>query len=271
MTNSDLISKFDGRKQRAAGDIPRLIEEISYHRRRIRLAVVLSNLSLRHLDLGMHAYFVMGDMAMLRQHFHVASKLRVASINEDGRATFELDIPFLFAMLSDSPEVINSLSTLEPSKYVHERDDPRRPQYYVHMLQLALRDDHTLLREKIALAARKAGKSYREEFAAGQDLYSLLLARDKAGLEARLNRRARIKSVNPWIEDFIAGAAMVEAKLCWLKGIPVQIDNPLIPMALLPVQPLAHYGDVYEFLQPGWKPPLQGALGKLISRLKSRK
>ena len=216
----------------------------------------------------MHAYFVMGDVELLKQHFHVASRLHAVSMNDDGGPTTFQFLSFLVALLSDSPTVIESFSTREPREYVSARDDPRYSQFHAHMFQLVLQDNRALLREKIAIATRKAGKRYREEFAAGRDLYSLLLAHDKTGLELRLDRLARIKSVNPWIEDFIAGAAMVEAKLCWLKGIPVEINNPLIPMALLPVQPLAHYDDVYDFLRPGWKPPLQGALGKLLSRLR---
>lgn len=253
---------------------PELLAELTtvadwyrYGWKRLRRGVVLGHLARNHVGLGVNAYFVQGDLQQLKQHFHVASVLYAYSVNEDGGPAFELDTSFLVALLSDSPKVIKLFSTLKPSEFAPARDDPRQSQFYAHMFQLVLQDDRALLREKIALAARKAGKRDRGEFAAGQDLYSLLLARDKAGLEARLDRRARIKSVNPWVEDFIAGAAMVEAKLCWLKGIPVQINNPLIPMALLPVQPLAHYDDVYDFLQPGWKPPLQGALGKLIARL----
>ena len=267
MRDADPLTKFERRKQRADGDIPRLLDAITYQRRYVRLGVVLSMLSRRHVDLGMHAYFVMGDMALLKQHFYVASKLYAVSLHEDG-GPISLDLgSFLVALLSDSPMVIKLFSTLEQSNDEAALDDPRYSQFYAHMSQLVLRDDHTLLRQKIAVAAREAGKSHRDEFAPGQDLYSLLLTRDKAGLEARLDRRARDTSINPWIEDFFAGAAMLEAKLCWLKGIPVQTDNAMIPMALLPVQPLAQYDDVYEFLQLGWKPPLQGALGRLISKL----
>jgi len=269
MRDADPLTKFERRKRRADSDIPRLLDAITYQRRHVRLGVVLSMLSRRHVDLGMHAYFVMGDMALLKQHFYVASKLCAVSLHEDG-GPISLDLDsFLVALLSDSPTVITLFSTLEQSDAEAPPDDPRYSQFYAHMFQLVLRDDHALLRQKIAVAAREAGKSHRNEFATGQDLYSLLLTGDKAGLEARLDQRARDTSVNPWIEDFFAGAAMLEAKLCWLKGIRVQTENAMIPMTLLPVQPLAQYDNVYEFLQPGWKPPLQGALGRLIStRLK---
>lgn len=55
----------------------------------------------------------------------------------------------------------------------------------------------------------------------------------------------------------------METKLCWLKGINIQIDSPLVPMALMPVKPLDYYDEVYEFLQADWVPPVQGLMGKV--------
>jgi hypothetical protein len=62
---------------------------------------------------------------------------------------------------------------------------------------------------------------------------------------------------------FLAGQSTVRAKLCWIKGIPLQIEGPWVPMELMPIQPLAHYDDEYEFLKPGWVPPPQGLAGKI--------
>jgi Immunity protein 49 len=268
MYNETPEEKFARVAPQLSSELAEAADEIRYGWNRLRRGAAFSSLAGNHCGLGVHAYFVENKLPSLKQHFYVASKLYAASVNQDGGTTFQIDMDFLFALLSDSTEVIDTFARLEPAEYLVDRDNPRSPRYYVHMLQLALRDEHDALREKIFIAAKRAGKRYREEFAARRDIYSLLLARDKAGLEEKLARNARVKCVNPWVEDFISVHAMLPAKLCWIKGIHVQIDSPLIPMALLPVEPSQHYDDVYDFLRPGWKPPLQGALGKLWNRVR---
>ena len=57
--------------------------------------------------------------------------------------------------------------------------------------------------------------------------------------------------------------ALPISKLCWLKGIEVEIDHPLFPMELLPLKPLEHYDDVYDFLSSDWTPPTQNFIQKI--------
>ncbi|MCR8961060.1 immunity 49 family protein [Variovorax sp. S2] len=205
----------------------------------------------------------------LKQHFYVASKLTLASVGQDGGAEFHLAGNFLYGLLSDNIEVINALANVETPDFIRERDNPLWARFHVHMLQLAIRDEHEALQAKIEKLAKNGKKPEREECAKGQDFYSLLLKRDKAGLERLIqDRHAPIKSVNAHIKDFMSYLGTLETKLCWLKGIPVQIENPLVPMELMPIEPLAHYDDEYEFLKPGWVPPAQGLLGKVSRWLK---
>jgi hypothetical protein len=39
-------------------------------------------------------------------------------------------------------------------------------------------------------------------------------------------------------------------------------------MDLMPVKPLAHYDDVYDFVKPGWVPPSAGLLARVSRWLK---
>lgn len=43
-------------------------------------------------------------------------------------------------------------------------------------------------------------------------------------------------------------------KLAWMNGLEIELDNPLVPMELMPVKPLDHYNYHYDFLDPNWKP-----------------
>jgi hypothetical protein len=225
-----------------------------------------------HISLGMYGYFVEENIHTFKQNFYIASKLGAASAKEDGGETLSMDDSFLYPLLSDSAEIINTYSRLEPEEYLKNRDNPRAPQFFVHMIQLVLRDEHEALRVKIEKGARGSGKLYREEFKAGQDFYSLLLKRDWQALEARILKEAQFWETiikkgkmtgNPWTEDFLATNAVMYAKLCWMKGIEVQVDSPLVPKDLLPVAPLPYYDDPYDFLKPGWVPPPRGLLSKI--------
>lgn len=162
-------------------------------------------------------------------------------------------------------------------EYLKNRENPRAMAFLVHMYQLALRDEHDALRAKIAIAAQKSGKKLRENFASGQDFFSLLLNRDKKALEELITKSANewqsiIKrggeTGTPLSENLMASVAMQYAKLCWLKRIEVQIDHPLIPMGLLPIKPLDHYDHVYDFLSPDWVPPPQNVFEKITKWIK---
>ena len=43
--------------------------------------------------------------------------------------------------------------------------------------------------------------------------------------------------------------ALGYAKLAWLSGIEVDIDSPLVPKELLPLQSNEKYDDSYDFLK----------------------
>ena len=249
--------------------MPALIEKIRYRIKPIDLGRCYSLLSGYHRRLGMYDYLVEGKIRSLKQHFYVASKLCLASIREDEYQQFETGGDIFDALLSDSPEVINAMAHLETPTLIRERDNPLWSRFHVHMLQLAIRGEDAALREKIEKIAKHGKKPERQASASGQDFYSLLLQRDQAGLENLIqNKSARIKSADPLIEDWMSYLGTLQTKLCWLKGIPVQIDSPLIPMELMPIQPLAHYDGVYDFLQPGWVPPSQGIVGRVSRWLK---
>lgn len=132
-----------------------------------------------------------------------------------------------------------------------------------------LRRDDEALNETIAIVAKKGGKRDKTLSQAGQDFFSLLLKQDKEGLQALIEDQAKIKSAQELEGKFLAGFAVIHAKLCWYRGIEVQIQNPLVPMQLMTVQPLDAYDVEYDFLRPGWTPsPPPGLFGK-IKRLLS--
>ncbi|MCR8961059.1 immunity 49 family protein [Variovorax sp. S2] len=239
--------------------LPRQMDWFLHRRKSVRLGSILCGLAGLSETRGVHAYFIEGNAQAMKQHFYVASKLKLASLGQDGGADFSLPGDCFYALLSDNIEIINAMANVENPQLIRERGNPLTGRFELHMLQLAIRDEHEALQTKIEKMAKNGRKPWREECAKGEDFYSLLLKRDKAGLERLIqDKHARIKSVDVRIEDFMSYLGTLEAKLCWLKGIPVQIESPLVPMELMPIEPLAHYDDEYEFLKPGWVPLHKG-------------
>lgn len=235
----------------------------NYHR--INRGAVLSHIAALPEIRGLKAHFISGDLRSLKQNFYVACKLHMASLEEaqpvyDPFATYA---PFLYGLLSDSPEIHDWLTHAA----LKDRDYVKGPHFRWHQFQLVLRRDDEALRETIAQVARKGGKHDKTLSQAGKDFFSLLLTKDKDGLQALIENQAKIKSANELEGQFLAGFAVIHAKLCWIRGIEVQIHNPLVPMALMPIEPLDAYDVEYDFLRPGWEPPPPPGLLNRIRRL----
>lgn len=249
-------------------DLPRQIDWFLHRRQKVKLGSILCGMAGLAQTRGLHSYFKESNVAKLKQNFYLASKLTKASVGQAGGASFEIAVDFLYALLSDNADVINEFSLIETPELLKERDNPLNSRFHVHMWQLAIRGDYDALRYKIEKVALNGRKLQRAESAAGRDFFSLLVNADKPGLEKLIqNKLDRAKGGGAFFENFLAYPAMMETKLCWVKGICIQIDNPRVSMDLMPINPLADYDDVYEFLKPGWTPPPQGLLGKVSSWL----
>lgn len=251
----------DHSKEQLAKDVA------NYHQ--LKWGCVLSSASYLPRYRGLKSFFVENDIHGLKQHFYVACKLLIACQKEAETCDFPFSgyEPFLYGLLSDSPEIFDWLIHAE----LKDKDDVKTPHFHWHQFQLVLRRDDDALRETIALVAKKGRKHDKALAQAGQDFFSLLLKQDKEGLQALIENQAKIKSVNELEGQFLAGFAVVHAKLCWCRGIEVQIQNPLVPMELLPVEPLDSYDVEYDFLRPEWTPPPPPGLLSKFKRLLSRK
>lgn len=222
-----------------------------YHR--IKRGAALRHMTSLPEDRGLKSYFIDYDLRGLKQNFYVYCKLLMAAEQEaepcgDAFATYA---SFLYGLLSDSPEIYEWLTHAD----LKEKNTVKTPHFLFYQFQLVLRRDDEALRESISLVAKKGRKHDKSLAQAGQDFFSLLLKQDKYGLQGLIENQAKIKSVSELEGQFLAGFAVVHAKLCWYRGIEVQIQNPLVPMALMPIEPLDAYDVEYDFLRPGWTPP----------------
>lgn len=250
--------------------MPSVIERIRYRTKPINLPNSYSSLARDHLDIGFYDYFIEGKLQSFKQHLHVASKLNLAAIALDSYQRFEVGAEIFYALLSDNQDMVKTMARLEPSHFVSARDNPLHSQFRVHMWQLVIQGDYEALEAKVERLAKNGRKADRALSSQRRDFFSLLMRGDRQGLEDLIHQHAQVKSADALTEDFICYEGTMEAKLCWLKGIPVQIDSPLLPMELMPVRPLEHYDDIYDFLQPGWAPPCQSVVEKAVRWYKER-
>lgn len=254
----------------------RNLDRVQLERKR-GLSWALRCLDSHALTKGTCAYYLGGDAAAFRQWFYVGSKLVIANFahagiwERGGNGVLGMGGCLLYALLSDNEEVIQTLARAENELMRKERNNPLYPAFHVHMIQLTILGEDSALLEKVAKLAKNGEKRYRKEAAAGEDFYTLLVRRDKAALERYITgKSAKIKSADILFEDVMSYLGTLQTKLCWYRGIDVQIDSPLVPMELMPVRPLPRYDNHYDFLEPGWKPPVQGRLGRLLKWWKER-
>ncbi len=223
---------------------------------------VLMEVAEKSKYVGLATYLIDGEILDMKRHFYVVGKLLERSQME-GWDAYVTYAPFLYGLLSDSPEIYDWLTHAD----LKNKDYVKGPHFRWHQFQLVLRRDDEALRETTAVVAKKGGKHDKALSQAGQDFFSLLLKQDKEGLQALIEDQAKIKSAQELEGQFLAGFAVVHAKLCWYRGIEVQIQNPLVPMPLMPIRPLESYDVEYDFLRPGWTPPPPPGLFAKVKRL----
>lgn len=223
---------------------------------------ILSGLSHAHTLRGIKAYFVDRDANILRKEFYKATILGQRShwagySKNLGGMISDIRV-FAVALLSDSPECIQWIAN-EP---ILQKDNPKHWDFSLHMIQLLLKNDYDHLEEKISIASKKGRKNSRELYANGSDFFSLVMQKNKTALETVIRKSSR-KIQDASLREFISPDGVVYAKLCWMNGIEVEVDHPLIPMGLMSVAPLDHYEIDYDFLAPGWEPPEPTFLEKI--------
>lgn len=247
----------------ARRELSEINELLRYQRKTLNLPACYMTWAGAHVALAIHDYYVNGNKASLKQHLHVATLLDLASIALKDYQRFQVGNEIRYALLSDNPALIDAIAKLEPPYFVEGRSNPLNAEFKVHMWQLAIQGDYESLQAKVERLAKNGRKKDRELPAQGKDFFSLLMHRDKQGLENLITQHAKVKSQDVLTEDFMCFQGIIEAKICWRKGIQVQIDSALLPMDLMPIEPLEHYDDVYDFLAPDYLPPKVGLLERM--------
>lgn len=264
------IHKLNEYAEIAEVDISRLVEGVRFNSSPAGINFACTWLSQAHIRLAIYSYYVKSEIKDFKQHMYVAMRSKLAAIAVDDYQRFTTGYEILYSLLSDNSFLIEKISKFSPRYFLEGRANPLNSSFFVHMWQLAILGDYEALQKKIDLLAKNGRKKDRVLPAQGKDFFSLLIQGDKVGLENLIAQNARFEEGDALTEDFMCFTGTMQAKICWLKGIEVQIDSPMLPMELMPIAPLAHYDDIYDFLSPDYVPPKVGLMERLRYQLRRR-
>jgi Immunity protein 49 len=202
--------------------------------------------------LGLYSFFVKDDLSTAKQHFYTCGMLDVVGISQYDSPILDYGANHLsYALLSDCKPLIQRYATVSHSNYDKTIKMGIATASYV--LQCLIKEDWAGYERGMDLMRTKALKKY-PNMHLDISLYESIAEKDKAKAEAVLAEFVSPKvhkqrnKHHILLNEFISHPAIGYAKLAWLKGLEVRVDSPLVPAALLPVQPLAEYKNEYAFL-----------------------
>lgn len=218
---------------------------------------------------GFYSWYIDHDLAALKQWFYLASKLKAESTKYKGLG-WDMWTPhdFIFPLLSDNAEIIQIYShlTTENDNQGHQKPlseahlYPDEGRFKVRRLQSVLQNDWQAvaqMKETFYAQIKKPQNIniWQIEF------YDALKAKDQQAiidiiqqfLHPKLHKNLNKNLIDQLSGEVWSNIPVMFTKLAWMHGMEIEIDNPLVPMALMPIKPLAVYDDVYDFLKPDFR------------------
>lgn len=232
-----------------------------------RISALVLDFMFANKYLGISTFFLERNICKAKQYFYLMTrfieyKVKSNLTNNKGRI-FDYDIYNVsFTFLCDNIGYLrNTFANLAykgDGKNYPDMDimvQMGEPCIYIHsMLQILKQDWNTLARNINILEQKVINKKKNELFIVDYEFYKAILEKDKKKAEKAIYRLLEPKNHKKRNDDHIINQlismpALGYAKLAWLSGIEVDIDSPLVPKELLPLQPNEKYDDSYDFLK----------------------
>nr|WP_286206667.1 immunity 49 family protein [Acinetobacter soli] len=184
----------------------------------------------------------------------------------------------MFSLLTDNQDIIKTysgLTTVNDSDHHKSLSEaihfPKEGRFNVLRFQALLRQDWNKVNQMKEIFHEKIKKAKNFEIWE-MDFYTALQNKDANSaqqiiyeyLHPKIHKYLNQHLVEEFSGDIWSHHPVMFTKLAWINGLEIEIDNPLVPMELMPVKPLGHYDYHYDFLDPNWKP--KNFWGKLFSR-----
>lgn len=203
-----------------------------------------------HEAFALKAFFVENDIIQAKRQFYLCGRIDEYLIEQYNCRLLEYGISHIaYTLLSDNHDLIKRYACLAPKGY----DKITKKGSIIYAMQLAIRDE--LHQDYIDVLDKLSQKKGQTAIQPDVQFFKSLIDRDKSGCEAAINElltprqhKQRNKNIE-LVNEFISHPAIGYSKLAWFKGVNVEIDNPLVPKLLLPINPNEQYSSEYEFLK----------------------
>jgi hypothetical protein len=241
------------------------------------------NLASRAQLHGFYSWYVEHDLNALKQWFYLASRLRAESCKYQGGWDMWIPQPFIFPLLTDCAEIIQTYShlTTENNGQFHQESlheahlFPKEGRFGVRRLQSVLQGDWQTVEQMKETFYAKIPKPQNIDIWQ-IEFFDALKAKEQQAivdiiqqfLHPKLHKNLNKNLIEQLSGEVWSNIPVMFLKLAWMHGMEIEIDNPLVPMELMPIKPLAVYDDVYDFLKPDFKAekPKIGLLSKLFGK-----
>ena len=151
-----------------------------------------------------------------------------------------------YALLSDNKELIERYSVLRNTKN-HELNIGFQIPNAVQNILLGNTDK---LEENIHNLERFVKVPRFKWWASIADVFKAFIAKDMKLIESGLHQMLQThkkRNTDPLISKFLSIDTAGLCKLAWIKGYDIDLKSELVPIELMPIQPLDTYED-YDFL-----------------------
>jgi hypothetical protein len=196
----------------------------------------------------LNALFVENKIVEAKRFLYKISTVNVYFHEVYKGNVFELFRNFSYPLLSDSRKIIDRYCTYNPIEKTGSL-----PENFALAVQAILRDDKTNLPDYIkGMDRRSKSKSgWGKNFASFVKIFDGFLLEDSKAIAQAIEEFLLLHDKtddNRIRRQYINIEATALAKLAHIKGLPVKINNTLVPMALLPVEPIGNY-KTYSFIE----------------------
>ncbi|MFD1255548.1 immunity 49 family protein [Mucilaginibacter terrae] len=196
---------------------------------------------------GLYAVYIQQDIKRAKLCFFRVSTVALYMSEKYGSRIMDAGIyPISYALLSDDKKIIQHYSTLKnPINHVNSIGFqlPNAIQHILQGNQEKLAENIRNLERFVKLPRYKAYASTVEVF---RGFYNKDAEEIEAGLQELLKTHKK-RNTDPLISRFMSLDTAGLCKLAWLQGYEIDLQDELVPQALMPVQPLDKY-ESYDFL-----------------------
>ncbi len=199
-----------------------------------------------------------------RQYFYNATLLDKLRIDKFNDRLFDFGLPNVcYPILSDNEQLIQQYSKLRYQKSenselsMDEMILQGESAIWCNTIQFFMANDTQGIERNLniieTLTLPKLPKN-QQELKIDYEFYKALLSKDESKCEELLEELVSPKihkkrNDNAVLNKYVSQPALGYAKLAWRQGLEVEVNSPLIPKEILPIDPLDNYEIPYDFLK----------------------